>query len=136
MRWCTAMLKLKPFEDWVEAEFHGCLVKSYVAIRADEDLAGPEESNQVCLGFDAKQRMSDELGRSRFLSNRSSVLLLHGQGIGQAGGDERRPVYRRSERWPMRVQAPTIDLTTGASSQARRVRDRPSPGPDGENSDS
>jgi 3'-phosphoadenosine 5'-phosphosulfate sulfotransferase (PAPS reductase)/FAD synthetase len=40
MRWCTAMLKLKPFEDWIEAEFPDCLVKSYVAIRADEDREG------------------------------------------------------------------------------------------------
>lgn len=40
MRWCTAMLKLKPFEDWIEQEFPGCLVKSYVAIRADEDRDG------------------------------------------------------------------------------------------------
>jgi 3'-phosphoadenosine 5'-phosphosulfate sulfotransferase (PAPS reductase)/FAD synthetase len=40
MRWCTAMLKLKPFEDWIEAEFSDCLVKSYIAIRADEDREG------------------------------------------------------------------------------------------------
>ncbi len=40
MRWCTAMLKLKPFEDWLEKDFAGCLVKSYVAIRADEDRDG------------------------------------------------------------------------------------------------
>jgi 3'-phosphoadenosine 5'-phosphosulfate sulfotransferase (PAPS reductase)/FAD synthetase len=36
MRWCTAMLKLKPFEDWIEREYGDCLVKSYIAIRADE----------------------------------------------------------------------------------------------------
>lgn len=40
MRWCTAQLKLKPFEDWVEREFAGQTVKSYVAIRADEDRDG------------------------------------------------------------------------------------------------
>jgi 3'-phosphoadenosine 5'-phosphosulfate sulfotransferase (PAPS reductase)/FAD synthetase len=40
MRWCTAMLKLKPFEDWLETKFAGCRVKSYVAIRADEDRDG------------------------------------------------------------------------------------------------
>lgn len=40
MRWCTAMLKLKPFEEWIEREFAGCTVKSYVAIRADEDRDG------------------------------------------------------------------------------------------------
>jgi len=40
MRWCTAMLKLKPFEDWIESEFPGCRIKSYVAIRADENRDG------------------------------------------------------------------------------------------------
>ena len=40
MRWCTAQLKLKPFEQWIEREFSGCLVRSYVAIRADEDRDG------------------------------------------------------------------------------------------------
>ena len=38
-RWCTRMLKLKPFEDWVKKEFleKGYTVYSYVAIRADEE---------------------------------------------------------------------------------------------------
>jgi len=38
-RWCTRMLKLKPFEKWVKAEFldNGYTVNSYVAIRADEE---------------------------------------------------------------------------------------------------
>ncbi len=38
-RWCTRMLKLKPFENWVKEEFldKGYTVYSYVAIRADED---------------------------------------------------------------------------------------------------
>lgn len=40
MRWCTAMLKLKPFEQWIDREFPDHLVKSYVAIRADEDRDG------------------------------------------------------------------------------------------------
>jgi 3'-phosphoadenosine 5'-phosphosulfate sulfotransferase (PAPS reductase)/FAD synthetase len=40
MRWCTAQLKLKPFEQWLDEEFPGCKVKSYVAIRADEDREG------------------------------------------------------------------------------------------------
>lgn len=40
MRWCTAMLKLKPFENWLDEEFSGCDIKSYVAIRADEDRDG------------------------------------------------------------------------------------------------
>lgn len=36
-RWCTIMLKLKPFEDWIKPEIQsGKTVISYVAIRSDE----------------------------------------------------------------------------------------------------
>ena len=39
-RWCTVRLKLAPFEKWVAEEFidAGFRVKSYVAIRADENF--------------------------------------------------------------------------------------------------
>lgn len=39
-RWCTVRLKLAPFEKWVSEEFidAGYRVKSYVAIRADENF--------------------------------------------------------------------------------------------------
>lgn len=37
MRWCTKMLKIKPFEDWVERELGNEQVVMYVGIRADED---------------------------------------------------------------------------------------------------
>lgn len=40
MRWCTAQLKLKPFEQWIDSEFPDCHVLSYIAIRADEDREG------------------------------------------------------------------------------------------------
>lgn len=40
MRWCTAQLKLKPFEQWVDKEFAGCRIRSYVGIRADENRDG------------------------------------------------------------------------------------------------
>lgn len=37
-RWCTRMLKLKPFEEWIQPMLAaGDRVTSYVAIRADED---------------------------------------------------------------------------------------------------
>lgn len=37
-RWCTRMLKLKPFEAWIKPSLRaGINVNSYVAIRADED---------------------------------------------------------------------------------------------------
>jgi hypothetical protein len=38
-RWCTKMLKLKPFETWVQPMLDkGSIVYSYVAIRADEEF--------------------------------------------------------------------------------------------------
>jgi hypothetical protein len=37
MRWCTKMLKIKPFEKWVEDELNNEQVTMYVGIRADED---------------------------------------------------------------------------------------------------
>ena len=39
-RWCTAKLKLQPFEKWVQKEFidNGYEVYSYVAIRSDESF--------------------------------------------------------------------------------------------------
>jgi hypothetical protein len=37
MRWCTKMLKIKPFEKWVEEELKNEPVVMYVGIRADED---------------------------------------------------------------------------------------------------
>lgn len=37
MRWCTKMLKIKPFEEWVEKELKNEPVLMYVGIRADED---------------------------------------------------------------------------------------------------
>ena len=37
MRWCTKMLKIKPFEKWVEKELRNEQVIMYVGIRADED---------------------------------------------------------------------------------------------------
>lgn len=37
-RWCTRQLKLRPFERWLKPTLQaGAIVKSYVAIRADED---------------------------------------------------------------------------------------------------
>jgi 3'-phosphoadenosine 5'-phosphosulfate sulfotransferase (PAPS reductase)/FAD synthetase len=40
MRWCTAMLKLKPLEKWIDEEFSSYHIRSYIAIRADEDREG------------------------------------------------------------------------------------------------
>jgi hypothetical protein len=37
MRWCTKMLKIKPFERWVERDLGNEQVLMYVGIRADED---------------------------------------------------------------------------------------------------
>ena len=40
MRWCTAKLKIEPFERWLDVEFANANIMSYVAIRADEDRDG------------------------------------------------------------------------------------------------
>ena len=43
-RWCTRMLKIKPFEQWLRPELEqGVTVHSYVAIRADE----PDRSGMI-----------------------------------------------------------------------------------------
>ena len=43
-RWCTRMLKIKPFEQWLRPELErGTRVHSYVAIRADE----PDRSGMI-----------------------------------------------------------------------------------------
>ena len=57
-RWCTRMLKLKPFEQWVNPMIKaGDKVISYVAIRADEDYregyASKQENLRVSLPFRA-----------------------------------------------------------------------------------
>ncbi|RZU47148.1 phosphoadenosine phosphosulfate reductase family protein [Fluviicoccus keumensis] len=49
-RWCTRMLKLKPFEQWVTPMLKsGDKVTSYVAIRADEDYREGYSSKQYNL---------------------------------------------------------------------------------------
>jgi 3'-phosphoadenosine 5'-phosphosulfate sulfotransferase (PAPS reductase)/FAD synthetase len=49
-RWCTRMLKLKPFEQWVNPMIRaGDKVVSYVAIRADEDYREGYSSKQANL---------------------------------------------------------------------------------------
>jgi 3'-phosphoadenosine 5'-phosphosulfate sulfotransferase (PAPS reductase)/FAD synthetase len=47
-RWCTVNLKLAPFEKWVDKEFlsNGMKVKSYVAIRSDENFREGLKSNK------------------------------------------------------------------------------------------
>lgn len=48
MRWCTKMLKIRPFEEWVE-KLGEVDVRMYVGIRADENRGGyrPTKSNIV-----------------------------------------------------------------------------------------
>lgn len=49
-RWCTRQLKIRPFEEWVEASVAaGHEVNSYVAIRADEDYREGYVSGQSNL---------------------------------------------------------------------------------------
>ena len=50
MRWCTRALKLEPFRDWAkQLVSEGFLVKSYVAIRADEPSRSGFISNDKAI---------------------------------------------------------------------------------------
>lgn len=49
-RWCTRMLKIRPFEAWIRPDLdRGANVTSYVAIRADESFREGYESKNVRL---------------------------------------------------------------------------------------
>jgi len=39
-RWCTRLLKLKPFNGWIQSTYNGNKIFSYVGLRADEDREG------------------------------------------------------------------------------------------------
>jgi len=39
-RWCTRLLKLKPYEEWLSQNCKGAVIYSYVGLRADEDREG------------------------------------------------------------------------------------------------
>ncbi len=71
-RWCTRMLKLKPFEQWVNPMLKaGDKVISYVAIRADEDYRegySPKQDNlSVALPF--RTAGIDKAGVAEFVQN-------------------------------------------------------------------
>ena len=47
-RWCTRMLKIRPLEAWLEDTLaEGTEVRTYVAIRADEDRGGYKPTNPL-----------------------------------------------------------------------------------------
>jgi 3'-phosphoadenosine 5'-phosphosulfate sulfotransferase (PAPS reductase)/FAD synthetase len=75
-RWCTVQLKLVPFEKWVDEEFisKGFQVKSYVAIRADENFREGLQSKkniQTVLPF-----VNDHVDKSGVLE------ILENSGLG------------------------------------------------------
>jgi hypothetical protein len=39
-RWCTRLLKLVPYNNWLKENYYNNLVKSYVGLRVDEDRKG------------------------------------------------------------------------------------------------
>lgn len=66
MRWCTAQLKLKPFEEWLDREFGDSDIKSYVAIRADEDRDGyisHKDNIEAIYPFREAGIAKDDVGR-------------------------------------------------------------------------
>jgi hypothetical protein len=75
-RWCTRQLKIRPFEEWVDASIAaGDEVHSYVAIRADEDYregyVSGQANLQVHLPF-----------RSAGIDKAGVIELLEAAGIG------------------------------------------------------
>jgi len=75
-RWCTRMLKLKPFEEWVKPWLTaGDKVISYVAIRADEDYRegySPKDGNlTVILPF-----------REEGINKAEVIDILESSGVG------------------------------------------------------
>lgn len=75
-RWCTRMLKLRPFEQWIRPALEsGTKVLSYVAIRADEEYREGYSSRHENLAIRLPLK---EAG-----INKDGVLeLLYGAGLG------------------------------------------------------
>lgn len=50
-RWCTEVLKLVPYQEWITKNYSNCIVNSYVGLRADEKRLrkgfNPKQSNVV-----------------------------------------------------------------------------------------
>ena len=69
-RWCTVKLKLLPFEKWVSDEFlnKGFKVKSYVAIRGDENFReGLKSKKEIETILPFGMRMLIKRGYLRYL---------------------------------------------------------------------
>lgn len=75
-RWCTRMLKLRPFEQWVRPALEsGTKVLSYVAIRADEEYREGYSSRH--------ENLTIRLPLKEAGINKEGVLeLLYGAGLG------------------------------------------------------
>lgn len=71
-RWCTRMLKLKPFEEWVRPMLAaGEKVTSYVAIRADEDYREgySTKAENLIVKFPFREAGIDKAGVIDILEN-------------------------------------------------------------------
>lgn len=70
-RWCTRMLKIKPFEKWLKPTLDaGGSVVSYVAIRGDEDRGGYSPGNpRVTVRFPFVEHDVDKAGVIRILDD-------------------------------------------------------------------
>ena len=72
-RWCTRMLKLKPFEKWVKQDFldKGYKVFSYVAIRSDEEYREGYTSkrNDLVVKLPLKEAGIDKEGVNEILES-------------------------------------------------------------------
>ncbi|MDZ4741517.1 MAG: phosphoadenosine phosphosulfate reductase family protein [Alphaproteobacteria bacterium] len=75
-RWCTRMLKLRPFEKWIRPSLRaGAIVHSYVAIRSDEDhregMVATDPNLRVVLPF-----------RENGVDKRGVIEILENSGLG------------------------------------------------------
>lgn len=75
-RWCTRMLKLKPFEDWVKPMLDdGANVYSYVAIRADEEYREGYNPNRDNLKIELPLKTAG-------IDKAGVIEILEGSGLG------------------------------------------------------
>ncbi len=48
-RWCTRELKLNPYKQWINSNYEGNIIHSYVGLRADETRDGFRPSNDLVI---------------------------------------------------------------------------------------
>jgi len=97
-RWCTKLLKLKPYAEWLRKHCGGYTVLNYAGLRADEDRAGYQsKSDQVISVFPF---VTDGI----VLSDVKRILSESGLGLPEYYGWRQRSgcyfcFYQRDNEW-------------------------------------